>query len=112
MAACLLSIADEEGIEAGFLLQELKKEFDFITTWLPKDGDCHEGAGYQVFGFSYLALGTTMMDRVLGTSYRKSPGLANAWAQQLYYSAPGRTGDISFGDDMNGNGVFDNQEAG
>jgi hypothetical protein len=111
MAACLLAIADVEGINAGYQLQELKKEFDFVTKWFPHDGDCHEGAGYQVFGFSYLALGCTMMDRALGTTYLKTPGLKNAWAQQLYYAAPGRSGNISFGDDMNGTGVFDNQEA-
>ncbi len=112
MAACLLAIADEPGLDTGYMLEKFKGEMDFITTWLPKDGDCHEGAGYQAFGFMYLALGTRMMDRVLGTTYQQSPGLRNAWAQQVYYWAPGRNGNMSFGDDTNGDGGgFDRNDA-
>ena len=104
MAACLLAIADEPGINASYMLEQFKGEMDYITTWLPHDGDTHEGAGYQGFGFMYLALGVRMMDRVLGTTYQANPALHNAWAQQLYYWAPGRGGNMSFGDDSNGKG--------
>ncbi|XHR28890.1 MAG: hypothetical protein ACFUZC_23620 [Chthoniobacteraceae bacterium] len=108
--ACLLSIADLPGLETGYLLQEFKKEMDLLIQWFPEEGDCHEGAAYQVFGFSYLAMAAEMSDRVLGTRYLDRPGFKNAWAQQLYYSAPGRQSNISFGDDMNGPMPFDNQE--
>lgn len=105
MAACLLAIADEPGIECAWMLEQFKGEMDFIHRWLPVDGDCHEGATYQQFGFMYLALASRMMDRVLGTTYqRDSKGLRNAWAQQLYWWAPGRGGFMSFGDDDNGKG--------
>jgi hypothetical protein len=109
--ACLLAIADMKELETGYLLEEFKKEMDLLIKWLPPDGDDHEGAGYQRFGFSYLAMAAEMMDRVMGTHYLSHSGFRNSWAQQLYYSAPGRKGDISFGDDMNNEMPFDNQEA-
>ncbi len=114
LSACLLSIADEKGLETGYLLEELKKEMDFVMKWYPADGDCHEGAGYHTFGFMYLETAARMMDRVLGTEYLKHPGFQNAWAQEIYYWAPGRAGDQSFGDDMNGSGGggFSNLETG
>lgn len=111
MAACLLSIADIEGIEAGYILQQFKEEMDFLTRWYPHDGDCHEGAGYQVFGFFYLATAARMMDRVLGTDYLEHPGFRNAWAQHVYYWAPGRQGYMTFGDAPNGERVFSHLDA-
>ncbi len=112
MSACLLSIFDVKGIDAGFMMQEHKKEMDLLMKWWPADGDCHEGAGYQTFGFMYLAAAASMCDRVMGTDYLKHPGFSNSWAQQIYYAAPGRNSDMSFGDDMNGDGVFGNLEGG
>ncbi|MEK7413711.1 MAG: hypothetical protein AAB263_10405 [Planctomycetota bacterium] len=113
MAACLLAIADEPGLDTGYMMEQFKNEMDFILKWQPHDGDCHEGTGYQVFGFTYLALASRMMDRALGTTYQSSPCLRNAWAQQLYFWAPGRGGNVSFGDDDNGNGFgFDRLDAG
>lgn len=112
LTACLLAVADEKGLDTGFMLEQLRKEMDFVVKWFPPEGDCHEGAGYQTFGFFYLAAAASMMDRNLGTAYLSHPGFKNAWAQQYYYAAPGRTGNMSFGDDMNGDGgAFDNQEA-
>jgi len=111
MAACLLAIADEPGIDAGYLLEQRKAEVDFIHKWYPPDGDCHEGAGYQQFGFLYQAINAIMMDRVLGTHYLESPGLKNAWAQQIYFGTPGRASDQSFGDDMNGDTWFNHLDA-
>ncbi len=110
MVSCLLAIADDKKAESGFLLEKMKGEMDFLVNWYPHDGDCHEGAGYQVFGFFYLALAAQIMDRNLGTRYLEHPGFRNAWAQQVYYTSPGRNSNISFGDDMNGKTVFDNQE--
>jgi hypothetical protein len=111
LAACVLAVADEPGCETGFLREQLKQEMDFIVKWLPQDGDCHEGAGYQTFGFQSLVLAATMMDRVLGTEYLKAPGFARAAVQQVYYRAPGRAGNMSFGDDMNGEFLFGTNEA-
>jgi hypothetical protein len=111
LAACLLSIADEPGLETGYLLEQLKQEMDFLVKWLPQDGDCHEGAGYQEFGFTSLVLTAMMMDRVLGTEYLKAPGFAKACEQQLHYGAPGRMGNMSFGDDMNGEKLFGTLDA-
>jgi len=104
LAACLLSIADEPGLETAYMLEQFAKEMKFVVSWLPHDGDTHEGAGYQEFGFMYLALAVRMMDRVLGTTHQQSPALRNAWMQQVYFWAPGRGGNMSFGDDSNGNG--------
>lgn len=106
VASCLLAVADEPGLDTAYQLAELKKEMDFLMKWLPVDGDCHEGAGYQTFGFAYLTLAASMCDRVFGTTYLKTPGFANAWRQQIHYGAPGRMGNMSFGDDMNGEGLF------
>ncbi|NLX59808.1 MAG: hypothetical protein GXY74_12045 [Phycisphaerae bacterium] len=112
MAACLLAIADIEGIDCGYVLQEFRKEMDFLVKWYPADGDCHEGATYQEFGFFYLAAAARMMDRVLGTEYLKAPGFRNAWAQQLYYWAPGRRGYMTFGDGPNNQRTFGHLTAG
>lgn len=113
VSACLLAIYDEPGVDAGYLLDYYKKEMDFLTKWFPHDGDCHEGAGYQTFGFMYLGMAATIWDRVTGSDYLKSTaGFANAANQQLYYNAPGRNGNQSFGDDMNGdNGNFNHHAA-
>jgi hypothetical protein len=112
MSACLLAISDMEQLDLGYQLEQHKAEMDFLMKWYPPDGDCHEGAGYQTFGFSYLALKAMMMDRVMGTEYLKHPGFQNAWAQQLYYGAPGRASAISFGDDQNNEGAFKNTDSG
>jgi hypothetical protein len=103
VAACLLAIADIPELKGRteYLMQQMKKEMDFVLKWWPKDGDCHEGAGYQQFGFLYLGLASTMWDRVTGTEYLRHPGFANAWAQQLYYWAPGRQSYMTFGDAPN-----------
>jgi len=101
LAACLLAVADEKDLDTGYLMQGLKDEMDFIMKWYPADGDCHEGAGYQCFGFTAIATACEMMDRNLGTDYLHKSGLKNAWAQQVYYWVPGRLSDISWGDDQN-----------
>ncbi len=106
MAASLIAIADEEGVESRYMLQELRKEMDFLIKWYPHDGDCHEGSSYQVFGFNYLAMAARIMDRNIGTQYLKAPGFANAWAQQIYYRAPGRKGYMTFGDAPNNERPF------
>lgn len=112
MAACLTAIADEPGLDCAWLIEQFRGEMDFIFQWLPKDGDCHEGTAYQAFGFGRLALAARMMDRVLGTDYQHHPALHNAWAQRIYYWAPGRTGNMSFGDDANFESVaFDRDDA-
>ncbi len=101
LAASLLAIADEKGLETGYLMEELKKETDFLTKWYPADGDCHEGSGYQAFGFRSLLETAQMMDRNLGTKYLEHPGFKNAWKQQVYYWLPGSGRTISFGDAQN-----------
>ena len=101
LAACVLVTCDEKDIDASYLLQSLKDEMDFVIKWYPPDGDCHEGTGYQDFGYTAIATACTMMDRNLGTTYLKDSGLKNAWAQQLYFWVPGRLSDISWGDDQN-----------
>jgi len=112
LGACLLAIADEKEIDARYLLQEFKAEMDFVMKWYPPDGDCHEGAGYQNFGYVPIATAAEMSDRILGTNYLKTSGLKNAASQQLYYRVPGRGSDISFGDDQNsGPATFSNSDA-
>jgi len=101
LASCVLAIADEKGIETGYLMEELKKEMDFLTKWYPADGDCHEGSGYQSFGFRSLLETAQIMDRTIGTEYMKHPGFKNAWKQQVYYWLPGAGKTISFGDAQN-----------
>lgn len=101
LSACLLSIADEPGIDANYLLQAYKEEMDLIAKWYPGDGDCHEGAGYQAFGYVPIVSAFTMSDHVLGTNYLKDTGVKNAASQQIYYWVPGRDSHISYGDDMN-----------
>jgi hypothetical protein len=110
MAACLLAIADMPEMKGRteYLMQQMKAEMDFVLKWWPADGDCHEGAGYQQFGFLYLGLASKMWDRVTGTEYLKHPGFANAWAQQLYYWAPGRQSYMTFGDAPNTEGTLGN----
>lgn len=105
LAACVLAVADEKDLDTGYLLQSLKNEMDFVMKWYPPDGDCHEGAGYQSFGYTAIATACTMMDRNLGTTYLKDSGLKNAWRQQIYYWVPGRLSDISWGDDQNSPGT-------
>ena len=112
LAACLLAIADEENIDSGYLRQELKTEMDFVMRWYPPDGDCHEGAGYQNFGYLPIATAAAMTDRILGTDYLRTSGLKNASAGQLYYWVPARNSDISYGDDQNsGPSAFGNNDA-
>ena len=105
-AASLLALIDEKEINAGFLLQEIKKEMDFVMKWYPADGDCHEGAAYQVFGFRELLEEAMIFDRTLGTKYLENPGFKNAFAMQLYYWVPGRGSALSFGDAQNNSGQF------
>jgi hypothetical protein len=109
LAACVLAVADEPGIDSGYMLQSLKDEMDFVMKWYPPDGDCHEGAGYQNFGYTPIVSACEMMDRVLGTTYLQDSGLKNAWWQQIYYWVPGRLSDISWGDDQNGLAAFYSQ---
>ncbi|CAN5760146.1 hypothetical protein BH09VER1_BH09VER1_13100 [soil metagenome] len=111
LSACLLAISDVDGLDTGYLLEQLQQEMNFIVKWYPPDGDCHEGAGYQRFGFFYLAMAARMNDRVLGTEYLKAPGFRNAWLQQLYFWVPASGSDISFGDDMNTPGTFGHLDA-
>ena len=101
LAACVLAVSDEPGIDAGFMLRALKDEMDLVMKWYPPAGDCHEGASYQSFGYLPIAAAASMMDRVLGTTYQQTSGLKNAAAQQMYYWVPGRASDISYGDDQN-----------
>jgi len=101
LAACVLVTCDEKHIDAGYLLQGLKDEMDFVMKWYPPDGDCHEGTGYQSFGFTAIAVACEMMDRNLGTDYLHKSGLKHAWTQQVYFWVPGRLSDISWGDDQN-----------
>lgn len=105
LAACVLVTADEKDIKPDYLMQGLKDEMDTVMKWYPPDGDCHEGAGYQSFGYTAIAAACEMMDRNLGTNYVKDSGLKNAWAQQIYFWVPGRLSDISWGDDQNSPGV-------
>ena len=104
LAACMLAIADDKNIDSGYILQGLKEEMDFVMKWYPPDGDCHEGAGYQAFGYVPISIAARMMDNVMGTTYLQTSGIKNAAAQQIYYYVPGRLSDISYGDDVNGPG--------
>jgi len=99
--ACLLAIQDVEGIEAEWMLEQIKAEMDFLIRWYPHDGDCHEGTGYQVFGFHFLTIAALMMDRCTGTDYLSAPGFHNAWKQQIYSNLPGARGFMTFGDNGN-----------
>ena len=101
LAACLLSIMEIEELETDWLVEQFRKEMDFIFKWLPEHGDCHEGQSYQTFGFHYLVMSATMSDRVLGTAYLKHPGLRHAWEQQFYSYVPKRKGHVSYGDCSN-----------
>ena len=101
LAACVLVTCDEKDIQAGYLMQGLKEEMDFVAKWYPSDGDCHEGAGYQSYGILSISAAFTMMDRNLGTTYLKDTGIRHAWQQQLYFWVPGRMSNISWGDDPN-----------
>lgn len=111
MTACLMAIADIPELKGRteYLMQQMKQEVDFIIKWWPKDGDCHEGAGYQQFGFLYLALTAQIWDRDVGTDYLSHPGFAHAWEQQLFYRAPGRQSYMTFGDNPNTEGALDNK---
>jgi len=112
LAACVLVVADEKNLKTDYLLKALKDEMDVIIKWYPPDGVCHEGVGYQSFGYASIAMACEMMDRNLGTDYLKKSDLKNAWAPQLYYWVPGRMSDISWGDDQNGPGTsFDHNDA-
>ena len=102
----LLAIQGEPNVKVDYLLQEMNKELAFVMHWYPPDGDCHEGAGYQQFGFASILRAASMSDRDLGTTYLKDTGLSKAWAQQIYYNTPSGAQHMSFGDDMNGTGIF------
>lgn len=110
--AALSVIADDVNGRADFLLGEAKREFEFILKYYPEDGDCHEGSGYQNFGFFYLALTGWIFDRNFGTSYLKHPGFSNAWKQQVYYDSPGMQSNMTFGDAPNTVGVSANLDGG
>lgn len=101
MSACLLSIADMEELETDYLMEQLKGHMDFVMEWYPEDGDCHEGTGYQTFGFHFLAIAAMMLDNNIGTNYLEHPGFRNAWMQQVYSTVPGGTKTMSFGDANN-----------
>jgi len=102
----LLVLDNEENTKTDYLMREMKKEMDFVMHWYPPDGDCHEGGGYQAFGFASILRAALMMDRDLGTTYLKDTGLKNAWMQQIYYNSPAGNMHMSFGDDMNGPDFF------
>lgn len=101
LAAAVLAIADEPGLDTAHLRQELKSEAAFILKWFPDEGDCHEGSGYQQFGLRSLYDAATMLDRSLGTAFAQHPGFAAAWKQQLYYWVPADNAAVSFGDATN-----------
>ena len=112
LGACLLSIADDKDLDTGYLLQQFKAEMDLVMKWYPPQGDCHEGAGYQTFGYIPIVTAVEMTDRILGTNYLRTSGLKNAWTQQLYYWDPARNSDMSYGDDQNnGPSTFSNNDA-
>jgi hypothetical protein len=101
LAAAVLAIADEPGLDTAYLRQELKKEAAFIMKWYPEEGDCHEGSGYQQFGLRSLYDAAVMLDNALGTKFSQNPGFAAAWKQQLYYWVPADNSLVSFGDAQN-----------
>jgi hypothetical protein len=101
LAAAVLAIADESGLDTAYLRQELKKEAAFIMKWYPEEGDCHEGSGYQQFGLRSLYDAAVMLDNALGTKFSQNPGFAAAWKQQLYYWVPADNSLVSFGDAQN-----------
>ena len=101
LISCLLVVADEPGIEADWLMEQVKKEMDYVVKWFPPEGDCHESVTYAHFGFAHLAMSATMMDRIVGTSYLQHPGFANAW-KSIVYSFDQKLGNhISYGDTKN-----------
>ncbi len=102
LVSCLLAVADKEGIEASWMLEQTKKEIDYVMKWFPDEGDCHESVTYSQFGFAHLAYAITMMDRCLGTAYRKHEGLHEAWSSQVYSFDFKRRGHLSYGDSKNG----------
>ena len=102
LVSSMLAIADEKGLETGFLLQFSKEQMDFLTQWFPPEGDCHEGSGYQRFGFRSLLEPSMMCDRVLGTQYLKVPGFRHSWEQQVYYWIPASQSSLTFGDASSG----------
>ncbi|MEO1235621.1 MAG: hypothetical protein AAFX76_02410 [Planctomycetota bacterium] len=104
LIACVLAVADEPGIDAGWMLQQLREEMDFVMKWYPHEGDCHEGNEYSTFGFAHLALSASMMDRVLGTRYLEHEGLRHAWEMLVYAWSPRRDGLLGFGDSRNPRG--------
>lgn len=110
MTASLMAIADIPELKGRteYLMQQMQQEVEFIFKWWPADGDCHEGAGYQQFGFLYLGLTAQIWDRVTGTEYLKHPGFTGAWKQQIYYWAPGRQSYMTFGDAPNTEGTLGN----
>lgn len=101
LVSCLLAVADEPGIESGWMMQQVRREMDFVMKWYPEDGDCHEGVTYSIFGFAHLATAALMMDRVIGTSYTDHSGMHNAWKMLVYAWSPQRKGYLSFGDANN-----------
>ena len=102
LAAAVLAIADEPGLDTAYLRKELKAEAEFIMKWYPEEGDCHEGSGYQQFGLRSLYDATVMLDHGLGTKFSQHPGFAATWKQQLYYWVPADNSLVSFGDAQNG----------
>lgn len=102
LAAAVLAIADEPGLDTAYLRKALKAEAGFIMKWYPEEGDCHEGSGYQQFGLRSLYDAATMLDHGFGTTFTKHPGFAATWKQQLYYWVPADNSLVSFGDAQNG----------
>jgi len=109
--ASLFVLNGEPNVKTDYLLREMSKEMAFVMHWYPPDGDCHEGAGYQMFGFGSILRAAMMCDRDLGTTYLKDSGLKNAWMQQIYYTSPSGNLHMSFGDDMNGSDFFKKLDA-
>ncbi|CAM3099728.1 hypothetical protein [Rariglobus hedericola] len=101
LAAAVLAIADEPGLDTAYLRKELKAEAEFIMKWYPEEGDCHEGSGYQQFGLRSLYDAAVILDNGFGTKMARHPGFAATWKQQLYYWVPADNSLVSFGDAQN-----------
>lgn len=110
LAAAVLAIADEPGLDTAYLRQELKKEAEFIMKWYPEEGDCHEGSSYQLFGIRSLYEAAVIVDNGFGTNLSKHPGFASAWKQQLYYWVPADNSLVAYGDSQNGPLRFGNDD--
>ncbi len=101
LALCALAVAGDDPA-ADWIVEQTRRELEFVYEWLPGDGTSHESPTSQIFGLSHLVLAFDAADRCLGTKFLSHPGLMRTPEFQIHSRTPGFLYGFNYGDSGEG----------